>query len=77
MVIALMAKVYVQNDIMIIEQVKAKIKGPIEKLFGRFFLSGVWMGDGVQPSIILRINLILTICLIIYSLHQIIRFYNG
>lgn len=64
-----------QNDIIIIE--KAKIKGPIEKLFGIFFsyCSRQRNDDGgprdceKQPSIILKINSILTICLIIYSLH--------
>lgn len=49
MVIALMVKVYVQNVIIIIEQVKAKIKGPIEKLFGLFF---IWQMDGRRHSTI-------------------------
>lgn len=69
-----------QNDIMIIE--KAEIKGPIETLFGIFFSCFSRMRERMrdcekQPSIILKINSISTICLIIYSLHQIIRFYNN
>lgn len=68
-----------QNDIIITE--KAKIKGPIEKLCGTFFYASAEDGRmrdwEEQPSIILKINSILTICLIIYSLHQIIRFYNN